>query len=117
MCIRDSAGTDYQTVLPGGNNGPSTEGTFNPGTSNIAFYVNGTDGTDPTVTAAASLANDVRHGCNTSTSQCGHHVRMYPVKASAGVVIPNLWLMVVDSNGTNLDFNDGVYLVNNITPA
>ena len=42
---------------------------------------------------------------------------MYPVKNAAGAVVPNLWLLLVDSEGTNLDFQDVVYLISNITPA
>jgi hypothetical protein len=42
---------------------------------------------------------------------------MYPVKNSAGQVIPNLYLLLVDSEGTNLDFQDTIYLITNITPA
>ena len=109
--------TDYQTVLPGGSNGPSAEATFFPGTASFGLVVNGSETTDPTLTDAAGVANDKRHGCDTVNTQCGHHTRMYPVKNAAGVVVPNLWLLLIDSEGTNLDFQDEVYLISNITPG
>lgn len=116
--IMQQSVTDYQTVLPGGNAGPSTENVFNPGTGTVfGFNINNGENTDPTLVSASGLANDVRHGCDPVATQCGHHTRMYPVKNAAGVVIPNLWLLAVDSNGTNLDFQDVIYLISNITPA
>ena len=111
------AGTDSQTVLPGANNGPSAEATFSPGSAIFGFSINGAENTDPTLTDANGFANDKRHGCDTVNTQCGHHTRMYPVKNAAGAVVPNLWLLLVDSEGTNLDFQDVVYLISNITPA
>ncbi|HTY72827.1 MAG TPA: hypothetical protein VMI11_10455 [Actinomycetes bacterium] len=111
------AATDAQTVLPGGSSGPSAEASFSPGSAVFGFSINGTENTDPTLTDAAGLANDARHGCDVVNTQCGHHTRMYPVKNSAGKVIPNLYLLLVDSEGTNLDFQDEIYLISNITPA
>jgi hypothetical protein len=111
------AATDAQTVLPGGSAGPSAEGSFTPGSTVFGFQINGAENTDPTLVDSTGLANDARHGCDTVNTQCGHHTRMYPVKNTAGQVIPNLYLLLVDSEGTNLDFQDTIYLITNITPA
>ena len=111
------AATDAQTVLPGGSARADAEGSFAPGSAVFGFQINGTENTDPTLTDAAGLANDARHGCDTVNTQCGHHTRMYPVKNAAGAVVPNLYLLLVDSEGTNLDFQDVIYLITNITPA
>jgi hypothetical protein len=115
--VMQQAATDYQTVLPGGNTGPSAEAVFTPSAPVWGININTGENTDPTLVSASGLANDVRHGCDKVNTQCGHHTRMYPVKNAAGVVIPNMWLLLVDSNGTNLDFQDVVYLITNITPA
>ena len=88
-----------------------------PGSAVFGFSINGSENTDSTLTDANGFSNDQRHGCDVVNTQCGHHTRMYPVKNAAGAVVPNLWLLLVDSEGTNLDFQDVVYLISNITPA
>ena len=115
--IMQQAGTDYQTLLPGGSNGPRAEGSFNPGGQVFGFRVNSgstADWSDDTLNQGPTLANDIRHGC---TGPCGHHVRFFPLRNATGGLVPNTYLMCVDSQGVNLDFNDVDYIVSGITPA
>jgi Fibronectin type III domain len=110
------AGTDWQTLLPGGSAGPRAEGTFSP-SGTFGFRVNGGDtptGDDWSDDTFNTTVNDVRHGC---LGPCGHHIRFYPLKNASGAFVPNTYLMCVDSLGVNLDFNDEDYIVSGITPA
>jgi hypothetical protein len=57
---------------------------------------------------------------NVGDDASGHEMRFYPVRNSAGVLIPNTYLLCADyPNGSeqNFDFQDNVYLVTNIRPA
>ena len=47
---------------------------------------------------------------------CGQHVRTWPVKDRTGKLVKNQWLVSMDYSGINYDFNDNVYLVENIRP-
>ena len=47
----------------------------------------------------------------------GHHMRWFPARDREGRTIPNSWLMTMDFAGVNYDFNDNVYLVENVEPA
>ena len=47
---------------------------------------------------------------------CGHHLRTWPVKDRAGKLVKDKWLAVMDYAGINYDFNDNVYLVENVKP-
>jgi hypothetical protein len=113
--IMQQAGTDYQTLLPGGSNGPRAEGSFGPGGTVFGFRVNSgatADWSDNTLNTG-TMGNDIRHGC---PGPCGHHVRFYPLRNASGPVA-NTYLMCVDSQGVNLDFNDVDYIISGITPA
>ena len=48
--------------------------------------------------------------------QCGHHVRVWPVKDRQGNAVPGQYIVVMDYSGINYDFNDNVYLLTNIVP-
>jgi hypothetical protein len=115
--ILSQAGTDYQTLLPGGSNGPRAEGSFSPGAQPFGFRVNSgstADWSDDTMNTG-TMANDFKHGCPT-TGPCGHHVRFFPLRDPNGNVT-DAWLMCVDSQGVNLDYNDVDYVITGITPA
>lgn len=47
----------------------------------------------------------------------GHHVRFYPLRDTYGNLVPNTYLMVMDYNGINYDYNDNMYVISNIKPA
>jgi hypothetical protein len=43
-------------------------------------------------------------------------VRFFPLKDRSGVYVPNTYIMVMDYFGVNYDYNDNVYVVQNIRP-
>ncbi len=49
----------------------------------------------------------------------GHHFRFYPIRNSAGQLVPNTYLMCLDYSNIpeNFDFQDAVCIVSNIKPA
>lgn len=61
-----------------------------------------------------SSVQDVKNGC---VGACGHHVRFFPAKDASGAVILDTWIMAMDYNGINYDYQDNVYLVSNLKPA
>jgi N-acetylneuraminic acid mutarotase len=63
-----------------------------------------------------SKNNKSKDDCSGGTNTCGHHVRFWPARDLNGAVIPNTYIMVMDYSGINYDFNDNMYLVNNIIP-
>ena len=54
---------------------------------------------------------------NQSASDVGHFVRIYPAINENGVYIPNTYILIMDYEGENLDYNDTAYLISNIRPA
>ncbi len=47
----------------------------------------------------------------------GHHVRFWPARDQAGNVMSDTWIMAMDYNGINYDYNDNIYLISNMRPA
>lgn len=47
----------------------------------------------------------------------GHHVRFWIARDAQGNVIPSTYLMAMDYNGINYDYDDNVYLIRNLRPA
>jgi hypothetical protein len=47
----------------------------------------------------------------------GHHVRFFRFTDSRGNAVPNTYLMVMDYQGVNFDYNDNNYVITNIRPA
>ncbi len=47
----------------------------------------------------------------------GHHVRFLPARDRSGNLIANTWLVVMDYQGINYDYQDNTYLVSNMRPA
>jgi hypothetical protein len=56
---------------------------------------------------------DLSKGC---LEPCGHHVRFFPVKDRAGQLVPDTWLLIMDIDSINYDFNDNVYIIRNMRP-
>lgn len=46
-----------------------------------------------------------------------HFIRFYPAKDANGVAIPNTWLLAMDYYGINYDYQDNIYLIQNVRPA
>jgi hypothetical protein len=62
-------------------------------------------------------SDDSKNTANNSGG--GHHIRFYPIRNSAGQIVPNTYLMCLDYSNIpqNFDFQDNVYIVSNIKPA
>ena len=101
---------DYaQSLLPERNNDGSWPVEFDPAPDVFGFKVDG-ESSDPTKNNQSA---DEKNGC---PGPCGHHVRFFPVKDRGGDVVPNSYLMMMDYSGINYDYNDNLYLIENIRP-
>ncbi len=116
---RTHASTDAQRLLPAavGGSTPFFTTQFTPTSTQFGFKVTSFltgEWSDPTLNATTV---DVQNGCTTS---CGHHVRFWPAEDRAGTPIPGAYLMTMDygsSEAVNYDFQDNVYLLENVVPA
>jgi hypothetical protein len=101
-------GDDTQSLLPQANDktGAPAIGSFS--TSGVfGFSIDKTEFSDDTLNT---------HG---SATDLGHHVKFYAVYNSAGVLVPNNWLMVMSytSSSEPYAYTDNVYLISNMRPA
>jgi len=46
----------------------------------------------------------------------GHHLRFFPVRTLSGLLIPDTYLLVMDYQGINYDYQDNIYIISNIRP-
>lgn len=101
---------DSQSVLPREHNNTSqiSSGAFKPGTKVFGFQVEGKEYSDPTLNPDPQ-----------DRTGYGHFVRFWPAFDEDGKQIPNAYIMLHDYNRefTNFDFNDNIYLIENITPV
>jgi hypothetical protein len=102
-----SAGVDAQTFFPretdlktpaGGNFTPGANATF-------GFRVDN------------EWSDDTKNVQEHPGGGWGHHMRFFPLRDENGNLVPNTYLMVMDYNGINYDYNDNAYLITNIKPA
>jgi len=66
------------------------------------------------------MSQDSLNTADLALGRSGHSVRFYPLRDSAGNIVPNTYLVVMDYEGgpyDNSDFQDNIYLVSNIHPA
>lgn len=100
------AATDGQAILPNltGSTTAPAFAAFNPSGS-FGWRIDSED------------SDDTRNPQEKPGGGYGHHVRFYPAKDNAGVLIPSTYLMVMDYAGINYDFQDNIYLVTNVRPA
>src|SRR6201999_2629537 len=54
------------------------------------------------------------NGCTTTV--CGSHVRAFQLHNADGSLIAGSYLIVEDAGGVNYDYNDNVYVINNVQP-
>ena len=97
-----------QTLFPSKNTGGVAAGSFTPN-GTFGWNLDGENSLDSANTTDINMFG-----------RTGHAVRFYPVRDSAGNIVPNQWLMVMDYEGgqyDNSDFQDLVYLVSNMRPA
>ncbi|MDX6211179.1 MAG: large repetitive protein, partial [Frankiales bacterium] len=101
-----------QSVLPATpTSGLPAAGSFLPPTERFGLKID-TEYSDDSLN---STTVDQAHGCLT---QCGHHLRVFPVKDGTGNSVPGAYFVVVDLSGAgeNYDYNDATYLVTNLQP-
>ena len=63
-----------------------------------------------------------QHDDDTKNTGTTHNFRVYPAKATDGVVAPNTYVLALDfglegSFGKNHDFQDTVYIIKNVVPT
>lgn len=102
---------DGQTLFPRSDNTktkPYASGQFNPGGEAFGFLVENNEWSDPTLNV------DLQ-----GRTGYGHFVRFWPAKDTEGKIIPNTYLMLHDYNRefTNFDYQDNIFLVQNIVPV
>jgi glucose/arabinose dehydrogenase len=98
-----SLGPDAQTVLPR----MSTSGTLAAG----QFKPGGTFG----IKVDSENSDDTKNKQEQSGA-FGHHLRFYPVRDRNGKYLANTYLLGMDYNSINFDYQDNVYLISNIRP-
>lgn len=54
---------------------------------------------------------------NTFKGALPHQVRIYPLKDSTGVAVPNAYVMAWKCSGSNYLYNDAIYIIRNVKPA
>lgn len=108
--IVTTAGSGAQAILPTSGETSVTTVTFTP-SATFGLNVDGAEWSDPTKNRHGP---DLAAGC---AEPCGHHMRFWPVRDSAGQPVPDTYLMIMDYAGVNYDYNDNVYLISNMKPA
>ena len=106
--VLNQAADDGQTLFPLSSSGTIAAGGFTT-TNTFGFRVSGSAGTE--------YSDDAKNATKTGG---GHHFRFYPVRTSAGLLVPGTYVVAMDySDPTdqNFDFQDNVYLITNIRPA
>jgi hypothetical protein len=100
---------DSQTVLPRRVDGQRGTATFT-NTKAFGFKID-SEYSDHRLNDAKV---DKAHGC---VGTCGQHVRFFKVRNAAGNVKKGKYIMTMDFSGVNYDFNDNVFLLENVKPA
>jgi len=103
-----------QSLLPLASNGVNDVVTFNKarvpdawiGDDWFGFRIGG-NSSDPTLNKTPAANGDIR----------GHFIRLFAAEYADGTALPDTYIMVVDLSGSNLDYNDAVYIVSGITPV
>jgi hypothetical protein len=100
-----SAGEDAQTLFPQNSalTGPA-QGTFTPGSTPFGFRVDN-EWSDPT-----------RNVQEQPGGGYGHHLRFFPLRNTDGNLIPDTYLLIMDYEGINYDYNDNIYIISNVRP-
>ena len=100
---------DSQSVLPRRSDGKRGTATF---TSKGTFGIKiDSEYSDHRFNNAAA---DKAAGC---VGTCGQHVRFFKVRSANGHVKKGKYIMTMDFSGVNYDFNDNVFLLENVKPA
>jgi hypothetical protein len=101
-----SAGVDAQTIFPRqeGNLSALAAASFTPGSTAFGFRVDN-EWSDPKKNVQEQPGGGY-----------GHHVRFFPLRNTKGDLVPDTYMMVMDYQGINYDYNDNTYIITNIRP-
>ena len=102
--------TDAQSALPRNSAWGKGTATFAP--QGVFGLVLDLEYSDPTLNDASP---DIAAGCR--AVQCGQHVRVFKLRGADGAVVPGSYIFVEDYSGINYDYQDNVFVVENLTPA
>lgn len=105
-----SLNVDSQSFLPRSSAGGKGSATFKPA-GTFGFKLD-KEFSDPKLNDSTP---DRTAGC--AASQCGQHVRVFAVRGADGGLVPGSYIFVEDAGGINYDYQDNVYLVQNVKPA
>ena len=105
QAVTQRQSNNAQSLLPLGS-----RGSFTPG-GPFGLNVDGFEWSDATLNSQQA---DRDHGC---VNLCGQHLRFWPLTDGAGAVVPNAYVMVVDYGGINDDYQDEIYVLQNLRPA
>ncbi len=101
---------DAQSILPRNSAWAAGTATFQP--SGTFGFILDNEYSDPTLNDSAP---DRAAGC--TAAQCGQHVRVWQLRDGAGAAVPGSFIFAEDYAGINYDYQDNVYLVENIKPG
>ncbi len=61
-------------------------------------------------------SDDKKNGQEHPGGGWGHHLRFFPLRDLSGLLVPDTYLLTMDYQGINYDFNDNTYIISNIRP-
>ncbi|HEX8521614.1 MAG TPA: choice-of-anchor D domain-containing protein [Tepidisphaeraceae bacterium] len=107
-----SDGDEGQSLLPHSND--PTSGVVGSNSASAQLYPSGAFG----LRVDSEWSDPTRNGIPAgSTTDQGHHVRFWVARDTSGRIIPNTYIMAMDYQGINYDYNDNVYIVYNMKPT
>ena len=106
--VSNSPTSNGQRLDPALNAGASL--TFDPGTGSFGFYSKW-----PSFEPDHELFSE--DALNTLDNAIPHHIRVYPLKDRAGVLVPNSYVVATEEDVNSLDYQDVVVIVRNVQLA
>jgi hypothetical protein len=104
-----TAADDGQTLFPLTGTGAATTAAFSPGSTTPFGFKEDAEWSDDAINVAKNGASGQTGG--------GHHFRFYAVRRADGTLVPNTYIVCMDYQGINFDFQDNVFVVTNIRPS
>jgi hypothetical protein len=101
------ANDSYQSLNPAITGGAS----FDPGSESFGFY-----STWPFFGDRQAFSDDALNTWE-SNAVNRHKVRVYPLKATDGAVVPNAYVVAMEESTSGYDYQDIVVIVRNVQPA
>ncbi|MDX6414364.1 MAG: large repetitive protein, partial [Gaiellaceae bacterium] len=92
---------------------PVTSGnlSFDPGATSLSFYT-----AFPFFSGRTTYGEDSLNTWEATTAN-RHKVRVYPLKATDGTVTPNAYIVALEDTTGSVDYNDVVFIVQNVKPV